>query len=261
MMTALLTGGAGDIAGAVASTLAAAGYRLVLADHPSTATPLAERAEAVRALGVEVVTITFDVTDRADVHRAFAELAEQGVVADRVFNNAGYQGAFGPVNTIDSADVWRVLAVNVLGAVNVIAEASTVLMSVGSAGAIVNSASMAGVSGAPNMAAYSASKAAVIGLTKSAAKDLAPSRIRVNAISPAFIGPGVMWDRQVAEQAAVGSQYFSTSPDEVARQMIAMVPMRRYGSTDEVAAVVAFLLSDAASYVTGVNIEIAGGSS
>lgn len=260
-MTALLTGGAGDIAGAVAMTLAAARYRLVLADHSSTGSRLAERAESLRSNGVDVRTTTFDVTDRADVRRAFTELAEQGVVADRVFNNAGYQGAFGPVDTIDSSDVIRVLAVNVLGALNVIAEASSVLKASAIPGAIVNSASMAGVSGAPNMAAYSASKAAVIGLTKSAAKDLAPARIRVNAISPAFIGPGVMWERQVAEQAQVGSQYFSTSPDEVARQMIAMVPMRRYGSTDEVAAVVAFLLSDAASYLTGVNIEIAGGSS
>jgi NAD(P)-dependent dehydrogenase (short-subunit alcohol dehydrogenase family) len=120
---------------------------------------------------------------------------------------------------------------------------------------------MAGVSGAPNMPAYSASKAAVVGLTKSAAKDLAPAGIRVNAVSPAFIGPGRMWERQVELQAAVGSQYYATDPADVAAQMIAMVPLRRYGSLDEVARVVAFLLSDEASYVTGVNIEIAGGSS
>ena len=110
------------------------------------------------------------------------------------------------------------------------------------------------------MAAYSASKAAVIGLTKAAAKDLAPAGIRVNAVSPAFIGPGRMWDTQVAQQAAVGSQYFASTPDEVAAQMIGMVPLRRYGSTDEVARVVTFLLSEEASYVTGVNLEVSGGS-
>jgi NAD(P)-dependent dehydrogenase (short-subunit alcohol dehydrogenase family) len=120
---------------------------------------------------------------------------------------------------------------------------------------------MAGVSGAPNMPAYSASKAAVIGLTKSAAKDLAPRGIRVNAVSPAFIGPGRMWETQVAQQAAAGSQYYATDPERVAAQMIEMVPLRRYGSVREVATVVAFLLSDDASYVNGVNLEVSGGSS
>lgn len=110
------------------------------------------------------------------------------------------------------------------------------------------------------MAAYSASKAAVIGLTLSAAKDLAPLGIRVNTISPAFIGPGAMWDRQVELQASTPSPYFPDDPAEVARQMIGMVPLRRYGSVEEVAAVAAFLLSDDASYVTGTNTEISGGS-
>ena len=100
----------------------------------------------------------------------------------------------------------------------------------------------------------------MVGLTKAAAKDLAPRGIRVNAVSPAFIGPGCMWDTQVARQAAAGSQYYATDPPEVAEQMIGLVPMRRYGSAREVATVVAFLLSDDASYVTGVNVEVSGGS-
>jgi NAD(P)-dependent dehydrogenase (short-subunit alcohol dehydrogenase family) len=110
------------------------------------------------------------------------------------------------------------------------------------------------------MPAYSASKAAVIGLTKAAAKDLAPRGIRVNAVSPAFVGPGRMWENQVARQAEAGSQYYATEPDAVAEQMIGMVPLRRFGSPREVASVVAFLLSDDASYVTGVNVEVSGGS-
>jgi NAD(P)-dependent dehydrogenase (short-subunit alcohol dehydrogenase family) len=130
----------------------------------------------------------------------------------------------------------------------------------GTGGSIVNIASMAGVSGAPNMPAYSASKAAVVGLTKATAKDLAPHGIRVNAVSPAFIGPGRMWETQVAQQAAAGSQYYAADPDAVAAQMIGMVPLRRYGSVHEVAKVVAFLLSDDASYVTGANLEVSGGS-
>jgi 2-dehydro-3-deoxy-L-rhamnonate dehydrogenase (NAD+) len=111
------------------------------------------------------------------------------------------------------------------------------------------------------MPAYSASKGAVIGLTKAAAKDLAPSGIRVNSVSPAFIGPGRMWDTQVEQQAAAGSQYYAIDAEAVAAQMIEMVPLRRYGSMHEVATVVAFLLSDDASYVTGVNLEVSGGSS
>jgi NAD(P)-dependent dehydrogenase (short-subunit alcohol dehydrogenase family) len=113
----------------------------------------------------------------------------------------------------------------------------------------------------PNMPAYSASKAAVIGLTKAAAKDLAPAGVHVNAVSPGFIAPGPMWDTQVAQQAAAGSQYYATEPATVARQMVEMVPLRRCGSPREVAGVAAFLLSDAASYLTSINIEASGGSS
>jgi short chain dehydrogenase len=97
----------------------------------------------------------------------------------------------------------------------------------GGGGAIVNIASMAGVSGAPNMPAYSASKAAVVGLTKAAAKDLAPHAIRVNAVSPGFVGPGRMWETQVAAQASAKSQYYDDDPKRVAQQMIGLVPLRR----------------------------------
>jgi NAD(P)-dependent dehydrogenase (short-subunit alcohol dehydrogenase family) len=119
---------------------------------------------------------------------------------------------------------------------------------------------MAGVNGAPNMPAYATSKAAVIGLTQSASRDLAPHGIRVNAVSPAFIGPGAMWDNQVAQQAAAGSQYYAPEPDAVAKQMIDAIPLRRYGSPAEVAYVICFLAGDRSSYLTGINIEIAGGA-
>ncbi len=256
----LITGAAGDIGSAVATELAST-HRLILADHAKTADRLAEKAGVLRAAGASVLEITFDVTNRADVSRAFDTCEAAGFAPTRLFNNAGYQGSFARIDQMQTDDVEQVMAVNVVGVFNVIAECSARMISAGTPGSIVNTASMAGVSGAPNMAGYSASKAAVVAITKSAAKDLAPFNIRVNAVSPAFIGPGAMWERQVELQASAASQYYSTDPAEVAAQMINMVPLRRYGSTAEVASVVAFLLSDAASYLTAVNIEISGGSS
>jgi len=245
--TVLVTGAAGDIGTAIAEVLAQRGHGLALADHPDVAERL---DELCRRLGAECVT--FDVTDEAAVTAAVERLGPLGGLV----NNAGYQGVFTPVDRYPLEDARRVIEVNVLGAMTVLAAVSRAMVG----GAIVNIASMAGVSGAPNMPAYSASKAAVIGLTKSAAKDLAPKGIRVNAVSPAFIGPGRMWETQVERQAAAGSQYYPTDPDAVAEQMIGMVPLRRYGSVHEVATVVAFLLSDDASYLTGVNVEVSGGS-
>jgi NAD(P)-dependent dehydrogenase (short-subunit alcohol dehydrogenase family) len=251
----LVTGAAGDIGGAIAEELAPT-RSLVLADQPGGAEALARRGEACRAVGAAVTTVTFDVTDERAAEEA---LMDVGPLAG-VVNNAGYQGVFAPVAQYPLDDARRVLETNVLGVMTVLSVAARAMVARGRGGAIVNVASMAGVSGAPNMPAYSASKAAVIGLTKAAAKDLAPQEIRVNAVSPGFIGPGRMWQTQVTQQAAVGSRYYPCDPHAVERQMIALVPLRRYGSVREVASVVAFLLSDAASYVTGVNIEVAGGS-
>ena len=249
MTTVLVTGAAGDIGTAIAEVLSERGHRLVLADHPDAA----DQLDAVcRRLAAE--SVTFDVTDEAAVAASVQGLGALGGLV----NNAGYQGVFTSVDRYPLDDARRVIEVNLLGAMTVLAAVSLAMVDGGS---VVNVASMAGVSGAPNMPAYSASKAAVVGLTKAAAKDLAPRGIRVNAVSPAFIGPGRMWDTQVARQAAAGSQYYATDPPEVAEQMIGMVPMRRYGSAREVATVVAFLLSDDASYVTGVNVEVSGGSS
>jgi NAD(P)-dependent dehydrogenase (short-subunit alcohol dehydrogenase family) len=245
--TVLVTGAAGDIGTAIAEVLVERGHRLALADHPDASERL---DELCRRLGAE--SVPFDVTDEAAVAAAVDGLAPLGGLV----NNAGYQGVFTSVDRYPLDDARRVIEVNVLGVMTVLAAAARVM----TGGAIVNVASMAGVSGAPNMPAYSASKAAVIGLTKAAAKDLAPMGIRVNAVSPAFIGPGRMWDTQVARQAAAGSQYYATDPEAVAAQMIELVPMRRYGSVHEVANVVAFLLSDDASYVNGVNLEVSGGS-
>jgi NAD(P)-dependent dehydrogenase (short-subunit alcohol dehydrogenase family) len=260
MPVVLITGAAGDLGRATARRLATDGWSIALTDHPAAAEALAETQRLVNAEGAAAWVSTFDVTDDAAIAAAVKDCCNEFGVPSGLVNNAGYQGRFVAIPAYPLDDLRRVLDVNVIGVMQVLQHVAAVMIAAGVEGSIVNAASMAGVSGAPNMAAYSASKAAVVGMTKSAAKDLAPHGIRVNAVSPAFIGPGAMWDKQVAAQAAVGSQYYATDPDVVAAQMIAMVPLRRYGSPAEVAAGVSFLLSSDASYVTGQNIEITGGS-
>ncbi len=256
----LITGAAGDIGRACALTLVDRGWSVALADHEVASARLAETADLCRGGGATTYTTTFDVTAGEAVQSAIDNMVTAVGAPRGLFNNAGYQGTFAPIDRYPLDDARRIFDVNVLGVFNVLAVVGAAMVRAGQGGAVVNMGSMAGVGGAANMPAYSASKAAVVGLTKSAAKDLAPAGIRVNAVSPAFIGPGVMWDRQVAMQAEVGSQYYSSDPIVVAGQMINMVPLRRYGSTHEVAKVVAFLMSDEASYLTGVNIEVSGGS-
>lgn len=128
-------------------------------------------------------------------------------------------------------------------------------------GSIVNTASVAGLRGTPAMVAYASSKAAVLAMTVATAKDLAPSGIRVNAVSPALIGPGMMWDRQNELHAACSSPYFANDPEVVAKNKVNGVPMKRLGGVDEVVNVVKFLLSDDASYTTATNMVVDGGMS
>lgn len=258
---ALVTGAGGDIGRAVAVRLAATGALLVLGDLPKASDQLDATAAACRSAGAaEVVRLGLDVTDAAAVNAAVDRIAGSVGPPVAVVASAGQQGAFAPM-TCYPVEVFRsVLDVNVTGAFTVLRACAEALVDAGRPGAFVALSSLAGVAGAPNMVAYAASKAAVLGLVRSAAKDLAADRIRVNAVSPAFIGPGAMWDRQVRLQAEVGSQYYADSEAQVAEQMLAQVPLRRYGTLEEVAAVVGFLLSDDASYLTGINVEVAGGA-
>lgn len=254
---AMVTGGGGDIGLATARRLAQQGARVVLLDVDQA--KLDAAVTRLREEGPATVSgRVCDVTDAAAVDAVVGEVADELGPVRLLFNNAGYQGAFAQIHTYPADDFARVMAINVTGAFHVLRAASAQMVA-GGGGAIVNTASVAGMRGTPNMAAYATSKAAIIGLTQTAAKDLAPFGIRVNAISPAYMGPGYMWTRQVELQAAAGSRYFASDPDEVSQAMIDSVPMRRYGSIEEIPRVVTFLLSDDASYVTGANIPISGG--
>ncbi|MGP1386878.1 MAG: SDR family NAD(P)-dependent oxidoreductase [Thainema sp.] len=253
--TILITGGAGEIGKATAHRFAANGAGIVLLDINEA--QMAEVAQDLKDYGVAVHTFRCDVTNPKDVAQAFAGAVQQVGQLDYVFNNAGYQGAFAKTDEYPEADFQKVIDINVIGVFHVLKAAAQQLRDNG--GAIVNMASHAGVDGPPNMLAYAASKFAVIGMTQTAAKDLAPYGIRVNALSPSLIGPGFMWTRQTELQAGVGSQYFDPDPKVVEQQMINSVPLRRLGRLEEVANGVAFLMSDEASYITGFNLDITGG--
>ncbi|MGB3491590.1 MAG: SDR family NAD(P)-dependent oxidoreductase [Elainellaceae cyanobacterium] len=254
--TILITGGAGEIGKATAHRFAQNGASIVLLDINEA--KMAEVAQELDAYGTSVYTCRCDVTHPEDVKQAFSWAIAQVGSLDYVFNNAGYQGAFAKTDEYPDADFQRVIDINVMGFFYILKAAAQQLRDSGG-GAIVNMASHAGVDGPPNMLAYAASKFAVIGMTQTAAKDLAPDGIRVNALSPALIGPGVMWTRQTELQAGVGSQYFDPDPKVVEQQMINSVPLRRLGRLEEVANGVAFLMSDEASYITGFNLDITGG--
>jgi NAD(P)-dependent dehydrogenase (short-subunit alcohol dehydrogenase family) len=254
--TLLVTGAAGDIGLNTAKYFAALGASIALTDLNEE--KLLTAGSDVEKLGGRVRTYVCDVTDFQGVEAMVASVAEDFGNIDLLFNNAGYQGLFRPIHQYPFDDFETTIKVNVVGAFNVL-RAVAAHMAERKSGNIVNTASMAGVDGPPNMAAYGASKFAMIGLTQSAAKDLAPHGIRVNSISPAFMGPGFMWERQVQLQAEAGSQYFSADPKIVAEQMISSVPMRRYGDISEIPPVVAFLMSEDSSYISGVNIPISGG--
>jgi 2-dehydro-3-deoxy-L-rhamnonate dehydrogenase (NAD+) len=251
-----MTGGAGDIGLATAHHLGRLGATLALIDLDDAKLETA-RAQ-LEGEGIPAHAWRCDVTDEAAVDATVEAIAERLGRVRHLFNNAGILGLFHPLLDYPTEDFDAIQAVNVRGAFLVLRAFARHMAGQGG-GSIVNMASMAATGGPPNMIAYATSKAAILGMTQTASKDLAPHGIRVNAVSPAYMGPGFMWTRQVELQAAAGSPYFATDPTVVAEQMIGAVPMRRYGGMEEIPGAVAFLLGDGASYITGINVPIAGG--
>jgi NAD(P)-dependent dehydrogenase (short-subunit alcohol dehydrogenase family) len=209
----------------------------------------------------EIISLECDVTDVASVQSAIEKLVAKFGAIDMLWNNAGYQGQIKPTLEYDPADFAAVMNINVTGMFIVLQAVGRVMAKQPTGGTIVNTASVAGIGCTPAMVAYASSKAAVLAMTVSSAKDLAPFGIRVNAVSPALIGPGMMWTRQNELHAKSGSPYFATDPEVVAQNKIAKVPMKRLGSSEEVVKTVAFLLSDDSSYTTAANLTVDGGMS
>eukprot|EP01063_Lacrimia_lanifica_P037432 TRINITY_DN767_c2_g1_i1.p2 TRINITY_DN767_c2_g1~~TRINITY_DN767_c2_g1_i1.p2 ORF type:complete len:299 (+),score=127.95 TRINITY_DN767_c2_g1_i1:60-956(+) len=255
----IITGGAGDFGMNCGLRMAAEGASVALFDLAGAKLDEATAKVRAAAKAGKVVSYAADVTNPAQVEKAVAAAFKELGGVQYLFNNAGYQGAFKNVKDYDAEDFKRVLDVNVLGAFNVMKATANEMIRRNIHGSIVNTASKAATNCPPNMPAYAASKGAVWSMSQQAAKDLAPFHIRVNSVSPAFIGPGFMWTRQTELQAGAGSMYYDADPKVVEQQMIDSTPMRRVGSVQEVMGVVTYLFSDDSSYVTGMDHTVTGG--
>ena len=255
---AVVTGANGDFGEFCAEKLAEEGCNVILWDLKSTET--LKNSLKKRYPNQLFESHQFNICNEQEVIKHTNLIFSEFKKLDILFNNAGYQGDFKNTTEYSTNDFQKVMEINVIGAFIVLREVANIMKKQEpQGGAIVNTASMAGIGAPPNMIAYATSKAAVKHMTVIASKDLSPFNIRVNSISPAFIGPGFMWTRQVELQAKAGSIYFNEDPNLVAKQMVNEVPMKRYGTIDEVIDPVLFLLSDESSYITGTDIKITGG--
>ena len=236
---AVVTGGARGIGRAAAERALRSGAAVALWDADTTR--LQQTVTELAPLG-RVSAVVVELSDQRSVQAAAdATLAELGPI-DILVNNAGITGGNAPTWELDP-DVWRrVLEVNLTGAF-LTCRAIVPHMIARGYGRIVNVASIAGKEGNPNAAHYSASKAGLIGLTKSLAKELAPRNIVANCITP----------------AAARTEIFSQMKQEHVDYMLARIPMGRFLELDEVAALICWLSSEECSFSTGAVFDISGG--
>ena len=241
----VVTGGGRGIGAAVSRQAAAAGYAVVV-NYAAAAGPAQSLAAELTEAGGTAVAAGADVADEAAVTRMFAVADELGRLVGLV-NNAGISGPYGRFDAVEAADLRRVMDVNVVGAM-LCSRAALRRMSTrygGRGGAIVNiSSRAAAIGGAGEWVHYAASKAALDTFTLGLAREVAEEGVRVNGVAPGLIL----------------TDFHSTAgqPDRP-EWMAPGIPMRRAGSPDEVAAAIVWLLSPAASYVTGATLPVAGG--
>jgi len=242
---AVITGGASGIGRATAERLAREGAHVWVLD----ADPDGNEAltGALRAEGCRFDSVVLDITDAESVAQAVTSIIEHESRIDVLINNVGVTLS-GSVDQTSPPDWAKVIDVNLTGVYHGI-RAVFPAMKAMAAGAIVNTSSDAGLVGRPGRAAYCASKAGVVGLTRAAAMDGAPFGIRVNAVCPGFtLTPLTQRWRDAAE-----------NPAEACHNIDTEQPLRRPGKPSEVAAAIAFLASDDASFITGVALPVDGG--
>jgi len=236
---ALVTGAARGIGRAIAESLARAGADVALCDLQEEW--LAETAEAVRAAGREARCYAADVSDAGQVGETVTALLADAGRLDVLVNNAGITRDT-LLLRMSEEDWDAVLNVNLRGTF-LFTKAVARPMVKQRSGAIVNIASIIGLIGNAGQCNYAASKAGVVALTKSAAKELAARNVRVNAVAPGFIE----------------SRLTDVLSEDVRQRMLEAIPMKRFGVPGDVARVVVFLASDAAAYMTGQVLTVSGG--
>ncbi|SEQ30607.1 NAD(P)-dependent dehydrogenase, short-chain alcohol dehydrogenase family [Ectothiorhodospira magna] len=241
----VITGAAGGIGEATARLLYAQGARLLLTDREADGVEALAAALGERAAGMAV-----DVSRREE-NQAMIQAAEQRFGAVHgVFLNAGIEGRVGPLASTTDEDWERVFAVNLHGVRHGLQAAVPALRRAGG-GAILITASVAGVRGAAGLSPYVSSKHAVMGMMRCAAVELGPEGIRVNTVNPGPVDNRMM--RSIEEQANPGHG------DEVKHDFVTRIPLGRYSTNEEIAAVAALLLSDAGSGITGAHYLVDGG--
>jgi NAD(P)-dependent dehydrogenase (short-subunit alcohol dehydrogenase family) len=240
---ALVTGSSSGIGRATALAFAERGAAVALASRRAAESEALAR-QIVEA-GGRALFVQTDVSKSAEVKTLVARTVETFGGLDYAFNNAGIEGtAFVPVHEY-SEDTWdEVIAINLTGVFHCMKHELPPILA--RKGAIVNMASVAGLTGTVMGAAYSASKHGVVGMTRSAAREYAPAGVRINAVAPAVIFT------PMAERA------FYQDP-AIVEKVLSMHPLGRVGTPDEVANAVVWLCSDAASFVTGHALPIDGG--
>ena len=245
--TAVVTGGASGIGRSICLRLAAEGADVAVFDI--NADSAAETAGLAAEHGVEARAFGVDVSSPDSVDAAFAEVRDWRGGVDILVNSAGII-AISTVEETTSEDWRRVFAVNVDGVFHTCRAVAPAMRARG-AGKIINMSSWFGKSGKPNYAAYSASKAAVMGLTQSLAMELASAGVNVNAVCPGTIFETGM--RDFADKLSA-EKNLST-----AKERAKSIPMGRVGKPEDISRVVAFLASDEAGFVTGSDFVIDGG--
>jgi NAD(P)-dependent dehydrogenase (short-subunit alcohol dehydrogenase family) len=241
---AVVTGAAGEIGSATIRLLAERGARVVAVDRDAN-----NLKRATAKLPASTLPVVADVTREDDVASYVRQAIDAAGRIDIFFNNAGIEGDIAPITNYSLDTFRRVLDVNVVGVFLGMKHVLPV-MTAQNSGSIINTASIAGMMGTVNIAAYSASKHAVIGLTKSAALECVQTKVRVNCVCPGLI------DSRMLSAIVTGRNDGAPVPVEKA---VDRIPARRLGLATEVAAVVAFLASDDASYVSGAAYPVDGG--
>jgi NAD(P)-dependent dehydrogenase (short-subunit alcohol dehydrogenase family) len=247
---ALITGGGGGIGRASAIGFAARGAKVMVVDNDATSGEAS--AELVRQRGGDARFLRADVTKSADVQAYVKATLDAYGAIDCFFNNAGIEGKVAPIQETEEAMFDAVIGVNLKGVFLGLRHVVPVMLKQGR-GAIVNTASVAGLFGAPGMAPYVASKHGVLGLTKTASSDVARLGIRVNAICPGPVETRMMRSLEAQRNPA---------DPQMSHDMTANgTPTGRYATPEEVANVVMYLCSDFAGDITGTHIVIDGGRS